>query len=116
MGSLLGEATKNPSGVRLAQRDDRTWSDDASIEARARRVAREDLYDHMYRPLSSCVHGRWAALAALDLRVDDRGSWMPRLDDGRFHVGFAITACWIALPMPTSTLRGHLRREDPGPS
>lgn len=97
MGSLLGEATKNLSGVRLARRNHRIWSNDASIEARARRIAREDLYDHVYRPLSSCVHGRWAALAALDLQVDDGGSWTPRLDDGRFHIGFAITSCWIAL-------------------
>jgi hypothetical protein len=97
MGSLLGEAARNISSVRLAHKDDRTWSDDASVEARARRIAREDLYDHVYRPLSSCVHGRWAALAALSLQREEGKGWSPRLDHGRIHVGFAVTACWIAL-------------------
>lgn len=97
LGSVLRDAVGDMQAVWSVRKDDRAWSSDRSVEARTRRIGRMDLYDHVYRPLSSCVHGRWAALAALDLQIGEGGRLSPRLDRGRYHIGFAITACWVSL-------------------
>ena len=103
MGSLLGEAARNLSSVRLAHKDDRTWSDDASVEARAAAsLARISTTTSTVRcPAASTAGGpplrRWA--------YAPREGRSPRLDAGRIHVGFAVTACWIALQAADAYVR-----------